>query len=157
MSTDRINEARRDLQRADDPPVQADSRPVERPEWPPTTRTPSEGLSQDELREFYLYWQNRDLEGNYQPMRDDELPVPDPEGNPISQQEPDQAEEAMLQEMHAADPSIPWFQKRNRDVERPAAAEGREDTKEQAWFIKRREPDEEVHSPEVERQRDRRR
>lgn len=71
-----------------------------RPDWPPLSRQPSEDLSPIERDEFEQYWQAVDAHlEDVSPVRDEDLPVPAPDGSPISQAEQHRAEDAMIETM----------------------------------------------------------
>lgn len=99
-----------------------------------------------------------DLKDLHRPMTDDELPVPDPDGNLITQQERDKAEDAMIEAMHQrSDRRDEWFHKAHNNPERaPVGAKDVPASSQSHWFARRQRPvlterEEDIRVPERDR------
>jgi len=99
-----------------------------RPDWPPLSRQPPEDLLPIERDEFEQYWQAVDTRlEDLPPVRDEDLPVPAPDGSPISRAEQHRAEDAMIETMES-----PARQFGGEDY--PAISTPKPSTEERDWW-----------------------
>lgn len=146
MSTDRITEAREELL-APVPVADATFDPPVPQEAPTTVQAELKETGWRAEKKDIVYGKEEvevaaDLRELWQPMADHELPVPDPDGNLIRQEDRDRAEDAMLEEMHRQPPARNnWFQRGPQAGEKALPVERAEAAPQQkSWFVKRGRP-----------------